>query len=412
MKTIFVDPDNGTLQLEPSFYSIGSELQALLQLTQAVNNNLSSEGILKMFISILIKQLGINRLAIFLEEEGNWECRHYFGLAQEEYEDLDNRFEPEFRQIGRIQNHFFSRYFDFIFPVYHKDKPLLYTFLGDIMPRGEMDEHSKLNFIQVLSSIVAMALENKRLCREQRNQQALRSELIQAGELQTMLIPDNLPDNHRIQMSGVYSPHHEVGGDYYDYLSLNEDECMFCIGDISGKGVAAALLMANFQARLRSYADQYTSLVALVENLNTHVNNITKGEKYITFFLAKFNFVTRELQYVNAGHNPAILYHGQEIQYLEEGCTILGMFEKLPYVNVRTIHLPSPFVTFCYTDGLSDIENKKGKPLEIHHLTEFIKHYHMLDARSLNKKLMTYIQRFNGSEFANDDVSMLTCKIF
>ena len=94
---------------------------------------------------------------------------------------------------------------------------------------------------------------------------------------------------------------------------------MFCIGDISGKGVAAALLMANFQASFRSLARSMNFLDEMVIELNNRVNEITQGEKFVTFFVCRYNYNSRKLQYVNAGHTPPILLHKNEVIHLEEG---------------------------------------------------------------------------------------------
>jgi sigma-B regulation protein RsbU (phosphoserine phosphatase) len=263
-----------------------------------------------------------------------------------------------------------------------------------------------------MASVIAVAIENKRLYRAQLNQKVMKSELEMAGRMQTMLIPNNLPDNNRISLSGIYLPHEEVGGDYYDYIELNNDESLFCIGDISGKGMAAALLMANFQASVRSYSEHRPSIGEFIEGLNVRVNEITNGEKYITVFLAKFNFKTRELQYVTAGHNPPLLYHNGEVKLLQEGCTILGMFEKLPYVNVQSMKLPEEFIVFCYTDGLVDVENDRKQSLQISEIISFIEKNHELSPSKLNKKIVDYVVAFKGSRLIHDDISMLTCKIY
>src|SRR4030095_2915407 len=107
-----------------------------------------------------------------------------------------------------------------------------------------------------------------------------------------------------------------------------------------------------------------------------------------------------------------ILYHNGQGQLLEEGCTILGMFEKLPYVNVQSMKLEKEFITFCYTDGLTDIENDKKRSLEILHIKQFIEKNHQLAPSELNKKMVDYLVEFKGNRLINDDISMLTCKIY
>ena len=110
-------------------------------------------------------------------------------------------------------------------------------------------------------------------------------------------------------MAAFYRPHFEVGGDYYDVVKMGKDQFGFCIADVSGKGISAALLMSNFQASLRALFTKEISLYQLIEKLNERVFDTAKGEKFITLFIARYNVVTRTLEYVNAGHNPPIFYN-------------------------------------------------------------------------------------------------------
>jgi sigma-B regulation protein RsbU (phosphoserine phosphatase) len=412
MKSAVLKPGKKVTSLEEQVRVKEEELKSLLQITQAINNNLSSGGLLKLYENILVK-IGARKLAVFIYQD-EWVCTNFYGIPASQLEQIAKNFLPDFRQIIHLQKnqHPLAADFSVVVPVYHKDFPLAFTFLGDLHPDSSDTLDEKLNYIQVISNVIAVAIENKRLFRAHMKQKFLKSELEMAGQMQTMLIPGKLPDDERLSIAGVYLPHQEVGGDYYDYIELNTDESLFCIGDISGKGVAAALLMANFQASVRSYSEQQPSLGALIESLNARVNEITKGEKYITFFLAKFNYTTREFQYVNAGHNPAILYHDGTIRLLEDGCTILGMFEKLPYVNVHSIKLEKEFVTFCYTDGLTDVENDRKETMDVNQVCEFIEKHHQLSPAEFNKKMVDTLVAFKGNRLINDDISMLTCKIY
>ena len=145
---------------------------------------------------------------------------------------------------------------DIIVPVYNNNVHIAFVLIGDIEEEGEgMSPVLKhLNFIQTLSSIIIVAVENIRLFNESLRQEALKKELELAARMQKMLIPDNsqMPKNPKIVVNGFYFPHYEVGGDYYDCIRLSETKTGFCIADVSGKGISAAILMSNFQASLRA----------------------------------------------------------------------------------------------------------------------------------------------------------------
>ena len=323
-------------QLEEQLGIKTTELNSLLEITQAINNNLSSAGLLQLYQDILVKEIGISKMAVFTQFN-NWKCDNCFGVDDKFTKANHKKDLLSFHAITHLKKnkHPFASEFDIIVPVFHKNHPLAYTLLGGISNLIGISLEERLTYIQTISNIIAVAIENKKLFKEQLAQQGLKKELELAGQMQTMLIPEHLPKDERMEMAAVYLPHLDVGGDYYDAFELNEDEYMFCIGDISGQGIAAALLMANFQASLRGLTSKQDSLTDSIRELNTKVNEITRGEKFITLFLAKYNFYTRTLQYVNAGHNPPILITNGEVKLLEEGCTILGMFDKLPSVKVR-----------------------------------------------------------------------------
>lgn len=412
MTESFLPTEQESVWLEQSLYQKDQQLNSLLQVTQAINSNISARGLLKLYENLMVKNLGLKKFAFFIHNI-NWMCTNAYGIDRHKAEDLILKDLLSFLTITHLKNARpeLSEQFGIVVPVNVQEFPLAFTFLDSVR-----EEHGtvqdQLNYIQTVSSVIAVAIENKKLSRLQKKQKFLKAEMELARQMQIMLIPGQLPDNSRISIAGTYLPDQEVGGDYYDYIQLNEHEFLFCIADVSGKGVAAALLMASFQASLRSYAEKEYSLHAIIENLNSRIYEITGGEKFITLFLAKYHLVTRELQCVNAGHNSAILFYKGEINFLHDGCTILGMFEKLPSVHVQKIHLAEEFLVFCYTDGLIDFQNEQHEVLDTDRLVSFVKQNYLLSPVGFNKALMDYIIFFQGKKMINDDISLLTCKVF
>lgn len=139
-----------------------------------------------------------------------------------------------------------------------------------------------------------------------------------------------MPKNEKIWITAFYHPHFDVGGDYYDVINLSENEVGFCIADVSGKGISAALLMSNFQANLRALFTSGIDLQLLVVKLNDCVMKSANGEKFITLFVAKYSQTAKELEYINAGHNHPILYEtdSKNLAFLKEGCVGIGMLER------------------------------------------------------------------------------------
>ena len=333
------------------------KLSALLEVTKAINNNSSTVDLLKKFEHVLRNELNIGKLILF-SNDGEWKCLLKYGVGNQ-YDNLN--VEKELLHITEIStidmsSNSLSKSFEIVVPSFHKSKPLAYVLIGDIEDKLELSPAIKhLPFVQTLTNIIIVAIENKKLAKENIRQAALRKELELASEMQSMLFPSELPNDKKMEVSALYKPHEQVGGDYYDFIRLNENEFIFCMADVSGKGVSAALLMANFQANLRVLTNHTTSLPDLVRELNNKVMMSAKGEKFITLFIAKYNIITRTLHYINAAHNPPLIINGNSVSLLQIGCTGLGMFEEIDKVKEGIISVYPNSSIICYTDGVVEL---------------------------------------------------------
>src|SRR5690606_34792544 len=211
-------------------------------------------------------------------------------------------------------------------PVAQKRNNLAIAFVGGIYDdESRFDSEDALRFIQALSNIIIIAIENKKLARKQLAQEALRKELEIASDVQQFLFPEKLPNTRNLKIEASYLPHDRVGGDYYDYIPINQNQFLICVADVSGKGIPAALMMSNFQASLRTLVRLTPNLVDIIEALNYQVLENTKGEKFITFFAGIYDIRLKTMVFVNAGHNPPILWDPKNgIRLLEDGSTVLG----------------------------------------------------------------------------------------
>jgi sigma-B regulation protein RsbU (phosphoserine phosphatase) len=344
------------------------KLNTLLTITKAINDNLSTDELLKRYEKILREDLNIGKILIFKFDK-NWELILSSGCSQE----IIKRIDVEKDLIEHTEISFITvspnpilRVFDNIIPVINNNVPIAFVLIGDIdeEKEGVSPTIKHLHFIQTLSNIIMVAIENIRLYKDSLQQEALKKELELASKMQSMLIPDRavLPNNEKLMVSPFYHPHFEVGGDYYDFIQLNEDEFGFCIADVSGKGISAALLMSNFQANLRALFTTKLDLPEIVEKLNERVMSSAKGEKFITLFIAKYSYKTRVLDYINAGHNQPIFYDmkTKELTFLTEGCVGMGMLDEIPTLNTGSLKIKNKSKLFCYTDGLVELVDEDG----------------------------------------------------
>jgi sigma-B regulation protein RsbU (phosphoserine phosphatase) len=389
------------------------KLNALLEITQAINENLPAGELLLRYESILKDDLNIGRIAI-IKYNDKWETILTTGADKEDVSHID--VESELLPIKEITFVTSSPYqslknFDIIIPVITQDSPLAFVLIGDIDEEAEgiSPTIKHLHFIQTISNVIMVAIENIRLQKESLRQEAIRKELELASRIQRMLIPENstLPQNKYIHFTAFYHPHFSVGGDYYDCITLNKNEFGFCIADVSGKGISAAIIMSNFQANLRALFSDEIPLDQLVTILNNRVMNSAKGEKFITLFIGKYSVTRQELQYINAGHNPPLLYEEgkKKLSMLGKGCVGMGMLDKIPVIEIGVVKMQEPTKMFCYTDGLVELLDESG----IEFGTEKIEK-HVTNANPIHVNINDIIESHNilvGNTAIFDDISIL-----
>lgn len=390
------------------------ELNALLEITQAINSNVSEESLYKIFNFTLRSNLNINKLALFVLDE-IWNCKVNFGTKKNF---LKAKLDDHFKMIRKI--HQMSEFedcdfheFDMVIPVAHKDNTLALVFVGaGENHQSNHDQDEGIKFIQALSNIIIVAIENKKLARRQLEQEAMRKELEIASDVQQFLFPEKLPNTDRLKIEASYLPHDLIGGDYYDYIPINKNQFLICVADVSGKGIPAALLMSNFQASLRTLLRQTPNLVEILEALNYQVLENTKGEKFITFFGAIYDISLKTMVYVNAGHNPPLLYTRKNgITLLEEGSTVVGAMHPLPFINEGFITDLDEFLLFAYTDGVTETMNENGDEFGQQALIDYIATNHMKDLKTMHQDIIVTLDGFKGNNSYKDDITLLTCRV-
>jgi phosphoserine phosphatase RsbU/P len=408
------DKSNRSTRLKMSNF----KLNALLEITLAINENLPVEELIKRYENILKVELEIGKVIIFKHNE-KWECILNSGFSKEvENPALLTETFLNLREITPVTSYEESipQEIDLIIPVIHKEQPIAYVLIGDI--EEEKDTISPiikhLRYIQTLSNILIVAIENIRLYNESLKQVAMKKEMELASRMQTMLIPEksNLPSNNYLCFRAFYHPHYDVGGDYYDVVRLSDTEVGFCIADVSGKGISAAILMSNFQANLRALFTRDIKIEDLICRLNERVLDSAKGEKFITLFLAKYNYQTRILEFINAGHNPPFLYHTVtgEMQHLKSGCVGMGMLDDLPFINKQSMVMKDHIKLLSYTDGL--VELIEGE--DVGYGYTFIEG-RISNALPLEENIMQIIRDqkiMEGNTSIFDDISILGVEFF
>jgi len=383
------------------------ELDALLDLTTAINSQMEEGALMKIYLFTLVANFKIDRLMVYEFEHEKWNCKLRHGLVKEYYphsEELIQVLEStNFLNFNDTEFRTLNSHFDISIPVSKNGKLVASVLIGSRKKFSEDTEAIK--FIQTISNILFVAIQNTRLTQEKIKQETLKNELDTARILQSLLFPQSLPYSDRLKIHATYIPHQSVGGDYYDYFPLPSGDFMVCIADVSGKGISAAFIMSNFQAALRVLAKQGLPMEDIVNELNTLVYNNTKGEKFVTFFIAKYIPRKNMIVYVNCGHNPPILISAQhQVEFLEKGSVILGVFPFLPTIETGKVYNVSQSVLFAYTDGLVESFEKTDTYLGI----EVIKKM-LLENKDINMLHSNILDAMNLGNDAFDDITMLSC---
>lgn len=402
---------NENLYLKKLIARKQEKVNSYIELTKAINNNFSRAALYKLLEFTLERNFQIKKIALFVNE-GEWKLEINKGN-----ENISNKIEVKedlikFHVIQDIKRYKGSHFegFDYLIPVVHKKNPLAYLLISE-MKLEELDSiDENLKYIESICSFILTSIENKRLFKEQLEKNRINKEVELASQVQNMLIPSVLPKDENIEAAAFYKPHGSIGGDYYDLISIDDNTVVFCMCDVSGKGIAAGMIMANFQAQLRAMVVKYDSLEQIVDYLNFKLFEITQGDKFITMFLGRYDYETRTLEYVTAGHNISYLIQNDEIIELKKGSTLLGAFDNLPKIEVGKEQIYENGVLFTYTDGLTEQENELKQMYGEENLVKFLLNNEKTDMQELVESLQTEISTYKGELPYGDDVSVLAMK--
>ncbi|MFL6464390.1 MAG: SpoIIE family protein phosphatase [Bryobacteraceae bacterium] len=306
---------------------------------------------------------------------------------------------------------------EILLPVTLKSRILGLISLG---PKRSEAPYSRedLHLLGAVASQTGLALENAELTesirREIAQRERLDRELEIAREVQQRLFPQTLPIVKGLEFAGYCRPALGVGGDYYDFIRLQEGCLGVAIGDVSGKGIAAALMMASLQASLRGQTIKPCSTLAeMIQHVNRLVYEASATNRYATFFYAQYDPANRSLHYVNAGHNPPIIYRkngkGEEIVRLEAGGTVVGLFPEFPYQEAE-LELEAGDIFVCFTDGISEAMDTKDEEFGEERLIEIIRHCQARSAAETIACILDQVDAFTAGAPQHDDMTLVVVR--
>ncbi len=264
--------------------------------------------------------------------------------------------------------------------------------------------------LEALSVHAAIAVENARLYEQERQKIAMEKDLQAAREVQMTLIPKRVPDVPGYRFAAVTIPAREVGGDLYDFTAKEPGQLALCLGDVSGKGLAASLLMANVQATLRDQAFSAAPASECVRRANILLFQNTGNEKFVTLFYALLDPPSGALTCCNAGHEqPFLVRAGGETSRLTAGGTVLGIMEDFPYAQ-ETVTLGRGDVVLIFSDGVSEAMNQAGEQLGEGPIREVLERHHGGDPEQLKEALIAAVRTHAAGAPQADDITIVVVK--
>ncbi|MGI8640090.1 MAG: SpoIIE family protein phosphatase [Pyrinomonadaceae bacterium] len=270
------------------------------------------------------------------------------------------------------------------------------------------EEH--LEILTTLASVASIRVENARLMEERFERERMERELELAIEIQQRFQPSAPPVMNDYEFQGISFSCYEIGGDYYDFITRHDDKMLIALGDVSGKGTAAALLMSSLHASVHAQVAAKTSLYQMVKSINEYLTENTPTNRFVTFFIAELDPQTGIVNYINAGHNPPLVGRADgKVEQLESGGFPLGIMPMAEY-EVGQIQLAASEALVIYSDGVSEAVNLKDEEFGMERLTEVVSKNVKKSASGLRDKVESALSTFTQTAPANDDITLVIVK--
>ncbi|MBI4419043.1 MAG: SpoIIE family protein phosphatase [Ignavibacteriales bacterium] len=396
------------------------ELKTLFELSKEFNLVLNADKVIRLLTFSLLGQIGVNRYAVCLVDGGTIKIvasrlsdDPALLRALQDFCDLKNPMliREIDKKLARSAAPLKEAGVQLMIPMHVQNRTKGVILLGEKLGGSEYSKED-LEFLYSLANLAIISIENARLFQETLEKQRLEDELKIAREIQQGLLPQTLPAIGGYDLAAANVSSKQVGGDYYDVIRRSDTEYVIAIGDVSGKGTPAALLMASIQAALRALVPLLHDLPEATGRMNDLACENTGGDTFITFFWGIIDTARHQLRYVNAGHNPPFLIRkdGSVIR-LQKGGLILGMMKtKRPYEEGE-VELKAGDLLFLFTDGVSEAMNARGEDFTEERLESILKSVGGSPAREILQHVRMHVQEFSKGTQQSDDITMLVVNV-
>lgn len=380
----------------------GVEQQALYDVGLAITATLNLEELSESILTWALALLDARRAALYLLEDGRYRLRHALGGdAREAFENDDPDSLPE--DVLPAATHLEAARIEI------GTAPLGMLVVADkesrhgVGPFGDADRRT----LQLFANQAAIALENARLHRQALEAERLEREMELAAEIQRQILPKTLPELPGYEVTGWNRPARQVGGDYYDLRLLSEGRLILTVGDVSGKGMPAALMVFTLHSALRLMLDRHDFAPPLLERLNRHILDSSASNKFITLVVAELDAESGRLSYLNAGHNPGVLVTASgSVQLLPPGGMPVGLFPAATYQSNEVEVRPGDLLCL-YSDGITECATPEGEEFELDRLVELLRQHRDAPLEEVVAAVDTAVTDFAQGQPQGDDQTVV-----
>jgi len=287
------------------------------------------------------------------------------------------------------------------------NKDIIGIIYSDRISQLEQFSDDDLKLLTLLSNLAAVKIENAKLIVQSIEKEKMEKELDLAAKIQEDFLPKESPESKNFEIVGSNIPCYQVGGDYYDFITIDPSRLGVVVADVSGKGVGASLLMASLRAALHSELYPKYKIEEMAAKLNNFVHRSSSPNSFITFFYCELNNKTGEFKYINAGHNPPLVIDKKgKIQRLESCGLCLGMFPSTSY-EASKVTLDVGDNAILFTDGITESRNKDNKEFDEERLIKLIQKHSKLSAKKLLEKINEEVDSFISGAERMDDMTIV-----
>jgi phosphoserine phosphatase RsbU/P len=407
-----------------------AELQSIIEATKSLNSTIDLAELMNIILRLASRQTGAERATVFLVDREREEIWSLVGLGLEQQEIrmpinqglagwvathgetvniADAYLDERFVRASDQRTGFRTRSL-LCHPIRNNNEQIIGVLQLLNKKSGAFNEGDQA-FLEAISLHVALALENARMHRAMLAQERLERDLALARSIQASLLPETPPQLSDFEISVFHRPTQMVGGDYYDFLMLDQDTLLTVVADVEGKGVASALMMSNLQAMLHTLVGHLHSLERLVEAINNLMASEGRQRKFMSMFVAMLDRRHRGLHYINAGHvPPAVIRANGDAEMLREGGMVIGVLPGQSYER-GFLRLEKGDVFIACTDGITEAMDRGGDEYGLERLVASVTKNRGEKAAEIVKRLLTEVDDFSRGGAHEDDRVVLILKV-